>query len=56
MGQFGLITKVTFKIYAAQPKQEILKGFPPFPTDELFKRVKKEIDPDGLFIIEEKKN
>lgn len=51
MGALGLITKLTFKIYALpQTPQCELKPFAPFPPDPLFRSVKKELDPDGLFL------
>jgi FAD/FMN-containing dehydrogenase len=55
MGRFGVITKVTFKIYATEQKQEPLKKFPSMPADLLFEQVQKEIDPDGLFLPQESK-
>ena len=55
-GRFGVITKVTFKIYATEQKQEPLKKFPSMPADLLFEQVRKEIDPDGLFLPQESKN
>lgn len=51
VGALGLITKLTFKIYALpQTPQSELKPFALFQPDPLFRAVKKELDPDGLFL------
>ncbi|MBQ7908220.1 MAG: FAD-binding protein [Elusimicrobiaceae bacterium] len=50
MGQLGLITKVTFKIYAFPQQAETLSAPFSVPTDDLFIRMKKVIDPEYLFI------
>ena len=49
-GALGLITQVTFKIYATP--QRIANTEPPLavPADPLFCAIKKEIDPQGLFL------
>lgn len=49
-GALGLITELTFKIYAVPQNQEgKLKPLIAFLPDGLFRSVKKEMDPDGLF-------
>lgn len=51
MGALGLITKLTFKIYASpQAPVQTLRPFGAFKADPLFCALKKEIDPDGLFL------
>lgn len=51
MGALGLITELTFKIYASpRPQAGALTPFAAFKPDVLFRAVKKEIDPQGLFI------
>ncbi len=52
MGQFGAITKVTFKIYASSQKIGPLQPFPILPSDDLFQKIKQEIDPEHLFVFE----
>ncbi|MBR3631793.1 MAG: FAD-binding protein [Elusimicrobiaceae bacterium] len=48
-GALGIITQLTFKIYASACQTEALAPQTPH-ADELFRAVKKEIDPDGLFL------
>ena len=50
VGAFGLITQITFKIYACAQKKTEYKLPKPFSADPLFQAVKKEIDPHGLII------
>ncbi len=50
-GALGIITQITFKIYAAQQPQPTLhleKTVP--PANDLFRALKQEIDPQGLFL------
>ncbi|MBR3603499.1 MAG: FAD-binding protein [Elusimicrobiaceae bacterium] len=56
MGLLGIITKITFKIYAIIPPAYPLQNMSVIPTDALFQNMKKEIDPDFLFISEEVKS
>ncbi|WP_458401649.1 FAD-binding oxidoreductase [Candidatus Avelusimicrobium sp.] len=49
-GALGLITKLTFKIYAQPQAVKPLEDFVFAPADILLRRVKKEIDPQGLFL------
>lgn len=50
-GALGLITKLTFKIYAfAQETDQAPRPLAACKPDFLFRAVKKEIDPDGLFL------
>ena len=50
VGALGLITQITFKIYARPQEIVPLNKPAPFVADVLFQAIKKEIDPDGLFI------
>ncbi len=49
-GALGLIIKITFKIYATPQKEPKPRKTLKSQGDFLFKSVKKEIDPEGLFI------
>ena len=49
-GAFGLITQITFKIYAAQTPATVTTGVLPSHADPLFQAVKTEIDPEHLFL------
>lgn len=48
-GALGIITKLTFKIYASEQPTS-WKPAVSAPADVLFCAVKKELDPDGLFL------
>ena len=49
-GALGLITQITFKIYATPQRVPAVEPLPATPADPLFCAVKKEIDPQNLFI------
>ena len=50
VGALGLITKLTFKIYATAQPEEKMPVFSFSPADNLFQRIKKEMDPSSLFL------
>ena len=49
-GALGLMTRLTFKIYAQPQAVKPLNPFSFEKADILFQRVKKETDPQGLFV------
>ena len=54
-GTLGIITELTFKIYAAKPAPLTAAAFVPLQRNELYKRMKKEIDPKNLLQIPEER-
>ncbi len=50
-GSLGLVTELTFKIYADKPAVLIPKPFAPFTPNTPFERLKKALDPHQLLLI-----
>lgn len=54
-GTLGIVTELTFKIYAVKAPPLTATAFVPLIQSELFKQIKKELDPKNLLQIPEKK-
>ncbi|MBO7190822.1 MAG: FAD-binding protein [Elusimicrobiaceae bacterium] len=52
-GAWGVVTELTFKIYAVKPAPLTANPFVPLRQNELYKRMKKELDPKNLLKIPE---
>jgi len=48
-GTLGIVTRLTFKIFAVQPHTQPAKPFIPARANALWRAVKNELDPQGLF-------
>ena len=50
-GSFGIVTELTFKIYASAPTELKPQPFRPLPQNVLFSRLKTALDPQHLLLV-----
>ena len=54
-GTLGIVTELTFKIYAVKPSPLTATAFVPLTQNALFKQIKRELDPKNILQIPEEK-